>query len=220
MSYEDNYATIFRGILSKVIDQAPRGLRQQDMGHLHHFLETGETAGSFSAMFIRSGTDVKLSVSFDTAGVKTDEDGNEWAQFDVHVLVNWPTHGSIMPGVCLSRLDFYREVALFAAEIQAEFPAQVQRMMLTAQEVRNIRLDQQLSKIVSPHTKLKVGEALVLQLTGVLEHEGERADEVLTRGPDAVTRSLPEGNHEVIVGLRKYNVRVSRDVGVAINRVA
>lgn len=137
MNYEDNYAATFRGILIKVIEQAPRGMRQQDIGHLHHIVETGEIAGSFSMTFIRAGTDAKLYVAFDLCGVKVDNAGNEWATFDVGVRINWPTHGSTQPGVSLARLDFYREVALFAAEIQSEFPAQVQRLMMTAQEIKD-----------------------------------------------------------------------------------
>jgi hypothetical protein len=68
---------------------------------------------------------------------RTDAEGNEWRQYQVTTEASWPSHGGTSPGTSLARLAFYTQVALLAAEIEAEFGgrAEVWRMTRTAAQV-------------------------------------------------------------------------------------
>ena len=83
--------------------------------------------GLFSVEFKRAGSNTNIYVQSDREGdfsdrsVRKDARGDEYGLYSFRTDVTWPSHGSSDPGTCLARIEFYREVALLAADIQAEF---------------------------------------------------------------------------------------------------
>lgn len=79
---------------------------------------------------------------------RLDDEGNEWRQYTLTCKVNFPCHGSTDTGTLMARLEFYRQVTLFAAMLQAEFggtTTEIWKMTATKAEVaeRNLKAEQQ-----------------------------------------------------------------------------
>lgn len=79
-----------------------------------------------SVDFRRAGTTVSLDVQLDIEydgekGYLQDESGNDYVAYNLKCTVNWPTHGTIDPATALARLELYREAAMLAAAIHAQF---------------------------------------------------------------------------------------------------
>jgi hypothetical protein len=69
-----------------------------------------------TATFRRAGTDCTLDVGMDWSGAKVDD----LEQVRLEFGVNHPTHGSSAPSDVLARTKLYQDVAMLAAEIEAE----------------------------------------------------------------------------------------------------
>lgn len=58
-------------------------------------------------------------------GYRRDKEGNDQVLFTFRAEVNHPCHGSADPATLLARIELYREVALFAAELIAELKEEI-----------------------------------------------------------------------------------------------
>lgn len=170
-NHNDNYLATFREIVAKILDRAPSGsLNARRRTRLTEALAADHVDSYFSTEFERAGTNASLSLRFDLAGYavepELDDEGNEWEQLQFTVDINWPCHGTSNPGVCLARLEFYREVTLLAAEIEAEFGRrEVWRLVLTAADIKEravifakSKIENKLREIVSDNrANMRVG---------------------------------------------------------------
>lgn len=83
---------------------------------------------NLAVQFNRAGTqatlEVRNAVGFSmpsAADLHRDEAGNDLVEVSLKAEVNFPSHGSADPATVLARCKLYAEVAMLAAEIQAEF---------------------------------------------------------------------------------------------------
>jgi hypothetical protein len=74
-------------------------------------------AGTSISLDVRAKSDCRLS----SRQYEQDDNGNDYAAYTLHCDVNWPCHGSCDPATALARIELYREVAMLAATIHAQF---------------------------------------------------------------------------------------------------
>jgi hypothetical protein len=78
----------------------------------------------------------------------TDKQGNEWSVWTLVTKVNWPCHGSSDPATSMARLNLYQQVAMLAAEIQAEFSGKyVMKMSRSADEIQAAKAEHEAQKL-------------------------------------------------------------------------
>jgi hypothetical protein len=107
-----------------------------------------EAPKSFYFEFNRAGTNCTLHVEIKATSEYreiTDEKGNVWDEYNVKADINWPCHGSCTPATAVARCNFYTQIAVFAAEIEAEFNSvRIMHMTQTAEEVAEREASQSL----------------------------------------------------------------------------
>lgn len=137
-TYEDNYVATIKGVAQLILDAAPRGLSPRYRAELQRVADSGESSWSINAEFERAGREATCDLSARLESVdykgKEDAEGNLWSEYRLEVKVNWPSHGSTEPNMALTRLELMREVAIFAAEVQATFSRPVMKMQETKAE--------------------------------------------------------------------------------------
>jgi hypothetical protein len=157
--------------------------------------------------FRRAGTNCSLEVRADVVNSRwdgqptLDNDGNEWNQYSLTTKINWPCHGSTDAATALARVALYQEVAMLAAEIQAEFP-DCMRMTRSATDIMLAKIKEKhesnvraLNAFVAEHRKnMRVG---TMNLVGV-----------------RVTPDFPAGTYDVELDNKKFTVEVF-DTGVS-----
>lgn len=120
---------------------------------------------SFSIEFRRADTNCDISIRTDsknryTADREVDADGNQWVQYELSCTVSWPSHGSADVATSMARLNLYQQVAMLAAEIQAEFGGrnEIRKMVATkaeiaerAERIEAARIETDVKKVVLAH---------------------------------------------------------------------
>jgi hypothetical protein len=108
-----------------------------------------------SVEFRRADTNCSLDVRVESVdrgyrlGPDTDKEGNEWTQYELTCSVNFPCHGSSDPATVMARLKLYQDVAMLAAELQAEFGGrrEIWKMTRTAAEVAEAKAKAEAEKV-------------------------------------------------------------------------
>jgi hypothetical protein len=182
--------------------------------------ELVSTWSFLDATFRRAGTDCSLEVRCEYAGgryageAEADAEGNEWTQFRVWCEVNFPCHGSSAPAAVLARCALYTEVAMLAAEIDAELGGQeVWRMTRTAAQAAEAKAKAEAEK---------VQQAVVRLLDANRKHmkvAAEKAFVVSSLG--SLLTGVPTGTyqHEFNDG-KRFTLHVTEGVGASMMRTA
>lgn len=171
-----------------------------------------------SVEFRKAGTNISLDVKVESedryyrGGPTKDKEGNEWEEYKLTCTVNWPCHGSTDVGTSLARLEFYKQAALLAAEIQAEFP-ELARMTRTVAQIAEANRVAEEKRVQERIRGLVDGNRRQMRIGG------ER-----NLGSDLV-QGLVSGRHEVSFGenngeLKKYVLFVTESAGACLSRVA
>lgn len=82
-----------------------------------------------SVNFRKVGAEIDLSIELENLDTRV-VDGETWEEFKLICKVNWPGHGSVDAMTAMVRVEFYRQVAMLASEIQIGFPM-VTRMTIS-----------------------------------------------------------------------------------------
>lgn len=133
---EDTYKTTLQTVAQILSTRAPRGLSPRYLPALQR-MAAGEQEiyGEIDAVFERAGSEVRMSFKLDvTKEDITDLEGNEWYRYTVTCGVSWPTHGTVSTSTALARIGLMRDVAEFAAELEADFDRPVMRCVCTKAE--------------------------------------------------------------------------------------
>ncbi len=176
----------------------------------------------FSATFYRAGTscclDVELKSKYDQRD--TDEEGNEWDQSDLRCAVNFPSHGATEPAIVMARLALYQQVALLAAEIEAEFP-EVFRMTRSAKSREEQKLAAEKVRIQA------LAEAVAHEFRKGMRLDNERVltvDQVKGIPAGIYNVATSELTGRVLVGgfyeMKQFTLTVFGSGGGTINRIA
>lgn len=169
-----------------------------------------KSASSFtflSVQFRKAETNVSLTIDQGRAGgwrddgTRKDEDGNDQAEFTFRATVNWPCHGTCEPGIALAWLEFYKEVALLAAELLTEVNAQSVWKVVQTKEQREAREVKTAAE--------KVQNAVIRAIYGIRVNMRVNAVRTL-----AVLQDVPDGlyYHEFRDG-KKYTLYVTHALG-------
>lgn len=223
---KDTYRATHQAVAARILNSALASTigYQGDPNRLLRVQDAAEGKSDLSSWsflsveFRKAGTNISLDVKVEgedryfRGGPTKDKEGNEWEEYKLTCTVNWPCHGSTDVGTSLARLEFYKQAALLAAEIQAEFP-ELARMTRTVAQIAEAqekaaaeKVAQQLRSVVDANRRqMRVG--------------GER-----TLGVDLI-KDLPAGQHELSFGenngeLKKYNLYVTPTAGACLSRVA
>ncbi len=131
--YKDNFKSMRADIARRVLSSAlvPYIGYPGDVNRLDQLnamvAEQGDlsTWSYLSVSFRKAGTGVDLSIDVDRADgdwkASVDAEGNEFHQYNLRIGINYPCHGACAPSTTLARANFISQVALLAAEIEAEF---------------------------------------------------------------------------------------------------
>jgi len=173
--------------------------------------------------FRRADTNVSFEVRCEPVGRYSngeptlDQDGNEWCAYQLTCKVGYPSHGSEEAGTVLARAELIRDVAIFAAAIQAEFGAARRPILHMTQTAE--QLAERKAKIAA--------EQLQQKLRGVVDSNRSKMRVGSERHLPAslITGIIPEGRHEVGIGehngaLKKYVLFVTEAHGANLQRVA
>lgn len=168
--------------------------------------------------FHRGGSSADLNIEMDSIWMRrdtvwTDKDGNEFSEFTVKVDVNYPCHGSASPSIALSRASLIHDVAMLAADLEAEFAKPGREgywvLVRTAEEAREAK-KQERARLIA-----KEIEAIVSSVSAGMRVNG--TDKWLNSDAD-----IPDGVYEHTCGVgksKKFTVNVSDHVGVGGPRI-
>lgn len=101
--------------------------------------DQSDWSGYLSVEFRRADTNCSLAILLDGVDCRSpvlDEEGNQLVQYKLTCGVNFPSHGNSDPATVMARLKLYQDVAMLAAELQAEFGLrEIWKMTRSAAEV-------------------------------------------------------------------------------------
>ncbi len=165
-----------------------------------------------SVTFRKAGTDCSLDVL--TRAVNNhpdiDQEGNEWKEYSLSCTISFPCLGSSDPATVMARLKLYQDVALLAAEIQAEHQ-KVTRLACTAATIAAAKAKQLEQEINAAARKTVVANCNAMRL-------GSEKRDI------EISTMIPEGDYVVDVNdsrnFRKTYVLKVAKVGVANMRRA
>ena len=139
----DNYLEVYKELLNKLIS-GPDGLAVRSReGIVQQMIACSGTNpvlredldSNFHIEFERAATSCTLSVKIIATGDYrsiSDEHGNVWQTYAVKTSVNFPCHGAVNAATAFARLNFYMQIAAYAAEIDVEFDRRIEAMVDTA----------------------------------------------------------------------------------------
>jgi len=223
---KDTYRATHQAVAARILNSSLAGTigYPQDPNRLLRLQDAAEGKSDLSSWsflsveFRKAGTNISLDVKVENedryyrGGPTKDKEGNEWEEYKLTCTVNWPCHGSTDVGTSLARIEFYKQAALLAAEIQAEFP-ELARMTRTAAQVAEAQ---------------KVAEEKRLQ-ERVLGIVGDNRRQLRVGGERSLdsdkVQGLVSGRHEVVIvenngEVKKYVLFVTESVGACLSRVA
>lgn len=223
-NYVDIRARIARRILNHPLAQfVGYPTDEYRLSRLRQFADKDTSSDGFSFISLelrRAGTNVSLSIeqekvwSLRDDGTRTDKDGNDQAQYNFRATVSWPCHGSQDAGTAIAWLRFYEEVALLAAELNAELANEnVWRLVRTKEEREAQEAKKEAEKvhlavvraIDNVRQNMRVGSpprnTLLQDLAGIPDgaYEHEFSDGKKYRL--SVARSMPEAQNIAVVGM-------------------
>ena len=209
MRFHDDYLPTLTALHAVLLAQAPRGMTPRAREQMERKGPEAFDTGFCSAYveFERAGTNVTLDIKLDEASSyrfgepAKDKEGNEWREYEIKTSVNWPCHGSCDPATAIARLALYSDVALFAAEIAAQFGRKFQKMTATAAEVAERKAKQ------AAHEQQRKAEACVAANSKGLRPGQIRKAEFLN--------PIEEGVYEVTVSGRQYRLTVREGVNTS-----
>jgi len=186
---------------------------------LHNIARDGKAHTGYSFLsveFEKAGTECSLEIREEgsgySGGVTTDAEGNEYHEYTLSCAVNFPCHGSTACGAVLARLAFYQQVALLAAEIEAEFVVNRRvnyKMTRTAAEVvaDNAKVEAQRIEQAYAGVTLKYGAT------------GLRVGKVVGLDPEDLG-NLPEGKRDVETSRgKKFSISINADNGIKVGLI-
>ena len=174
--------------------------------------------GYASVEFRRADTSCDLYIRTDsrndfTSTRETDADGNEWVTYGLKVEVSYPSHGSAEPATVMARMNLISQVAMLAAEINAEFGGrnEIRKMVCSAAEVAERKANFEAAEL-----KVKVRKFVVENNSGM--RVGSSRDLGGKTGDLSVGRHLVDvGNNAGVV--KKYALDVA-ERGASLTRLA
>lgn len=186
-----------------------------------------------SVEFRRADTNCSLDVRVESVdrgyrlGPDTDKEGNEWTQYELSCSVNFPCHGSSDPATVMARLKLYQDVAMLAAELQAEFGGrrEIWKMTRTAAEVAEAKakaeaekLSRKAREIVQAARKgMRKGGDAVVAYNNV---EGIPAGKYPVQIDEPTGNVLPDGSREMKQFELEVFANLSSGVAGIVRRVA
>jgi hypothetical protein len=213
----DNYRSTHQAIASRVLANPLAAAAASH--YAERLTDWAAGQGDLSAWsylnieFRRADTNCDLTVRLDAKDSfsrDTDEQG-EWRSYTVRCEINWPSHGSAAVATSMARLHLYQQVAMLAAEIEAEFGGrnEIHHLVATAAEIA-----ERDAKRAADKRAAKIRD-LVEANRRNLRVGSERA-----LGADLIT-DIESGRHEVAIGeSMKYTLFVTAGVGANLMRVA
>jgi hypothetical protein len=165
--------------------------------------EKSDRYGYASVEFRRADTSCELYIRTDSRNDfvstrETDADGNEWVTYGLKVEVSYPSHGSADPATVLARMNLVSQVAMLAAEINAEFGGrnEIRKMVASKMEVdsRALKAEQ---------------EALRSKLHSFVNNnsKGMRAGGKARDFGAGMLNGMPVGVHTVGIGDHQGNIK-------------
>jgi hypothetical protein len=163
--FEDNYNAARSLVARRILNSSLTGCigypttdpaQNGALIRLQALLKGEEVQASWSFVdieFRKADTNCSLEVkleSVDRADFSdhTDKQGNEWNVYELSTKVNYPCHGSADSATVLARVNLYQQVAMLAAEIQAEFKDKyVMKMRRSAEEVAAAKVEAEKEKL-------------------------------------------------------------------------
>jgi hypothetical protein len=182
--------------------------------------EKSDRYGYASVEFRRADTNCDLSIRANAKNDygstrEVDADGNEWVSYSLTVEVGYPSHGSSDPATVMARVNLISQVAMLAAEINAEFGGrnEIRKMVCSAAEVAERK-----AKIEADLVKSNINKFVRLHSKGMRVG----SDRTIERSTSALP--IPEGSYTCDLGdsagnIKKYGVAV-RATTVLVWRVA
>jgi hypothetical protein len=141
-TYQDTFSAARQTLAQRIISHPlAHFLSPHDRERLQLVIDgtAKDTYTFLSLEFRKAGTNASLYVEAEPLlgwrEERKDAEGNEWMEYGIRSKMNFPCHGSTEPGTVLARLAFYQEIALLAAEIQAEMASPIHKMIRGAQEI-------------------------------------------------------------------------------------
>ena len=138
-AYKDNFNETRQAIAKRILNNPLAAYigypgensecRRAELQQVADGTDTSSSSFSFIRLseFRRGDTNCSLDIGFETSSryfdfePRVDAEGNEWSQYNLKFSVNHPCHGSSDPSTTLARLKLWHDVAMLAAELQAEF---------------------------------------------------------------------------------------------------
>lgn len=223
---KDTYRATHQAVAARILNSSLAGTigYPSDPNRLIRLQDAAEGKSDLSSWsflsveFRKAGTNISLDVKvegedrFYRGGPTKDKEGNEWEEYKLTCTVNWPCHGSTDVGTSLARLEFYKQAALLAAEIQAEFP-DLARMTKTVEQIAEANKVAEENRVTARIRGIVDGNRRQMRIGG------ER-----TLGLDII-QGLASGRHEVSFGenngeVKKYSLFVTESAGACLSRVA
>jgi hypothetical protein len=205
----ESFTAAYKAMARRVLDDAPKGLRASDRRRLEYGLEQNDPDYSAYMEFERAGSNCTLNLAWDSSArgfrdeLPRDADGSEYCPVVLKASVNWPCHGSTDAATCLARLELYRQVALFAAELGAEFDRTYHRLSRTAAQRDEQEASAAAARIASAVRVVVDGNKKGLKVNG------------LVGVPIAECSPIPDGEYIHADGTtgRSYKLAVRRTGG-------
>lgn len=196
---------------------APRDVRLSELTSYADGTNTNKRGWGFISIDLRrAGSNVNLYVNaradYESRRdeMELDDAGNEYSCFKLELEVNWPTHGACDPATALARLELYKQAALLAAEIQAEFGGNERYWSL-------FRTAEQRAEEEAKEKAEQLQSAVTCAVETV--RKGMRAGGTAAVAIGAL-RGIPDGSYEhVFADGKRYQLEVKRTGDVPVGLV-
>lgn len=213
----DNYRSTHQAIASRVLASPLAAHVFHSIERLQAYANGDEALSAWNYMsleFRKAGTTCSLSVSLEDKDsfrrVDTDSDGNEWRRHALACQVSWPTHGSTGSATCLARLHFYQQVAMLAADIEAEFGGDNEIYQLVATKAD---VDARNAKAAAEKAQQHIREVVESNRHNLRVGSERTIHSELIAGIEA-------GKHEVALGEKRFTLFVTAGTHANLMRVA